>query len=421
MKIQGIDSLEFLDRSFRWNNRDYVYDQVTAVSFTATVTSHRVNGIPTGKSYSAQLSFNSGSQWINIEPTKGWFGKLTSEGMEALQKANSILGQLTFTSRVSTYETQFERAGFFDFGGIQFRKDKHVFKSGKEVGIIFEDLTPKLGPFQLTLEQKLTGFGQRLASIFASKDITVDLTTNRDCLLYMLNHVHRISWPKEFIPEKRVDREKLFYETVVRFGAMLAKVDGNADSSELMQLKRFFSLDDTKLLGAARVFNEALEASLTIESVLGPFADEFEDSAELKESFLVGMLSVALADGVFDPREFALIQQAIHRLSLSQSAFERILAAAGLSDRDGQGSSSSGFDPLKSKPSNSHRVMKLRILGLEDGADRAAISTAYRLLVRRYHPDVLRGQGMPQDEISKAESILVQVNLAYEVLMRDAA
>ncbi len=423
MKIDGIEGLEFLDRTFVWSGTEYTYSMVTGISFTATVTSHRVNGIPTGKSYDAQLDVRMPSGAIRIIPKKGWFGALKEAGMEALQHAASAFRQLTFIYRIAPYEAQYAKAGFFDFGGFQFHKDCHVYQAGRQVGRLSGDLTPKLAPFQLTLDREKKGFGARLAAAFVSNNIAIDLTTNRDCMLYMLRLVYGYNWPNEFIPEKRVDREHLFYETVVRFGAMLAKADGDADPRELMQLKRFFSIDDTKVPGAARIFNEALGATLTIDFALGGFAKEFHDSPELKETFLFGMLSVALADGVFHPSEFDLIRKASLRLGLALSAFERILATSGLSGTGFGSSSDSGSSDrgkAESRPPFA-RTVRLTVLGLKVDASREEISAAYRALVRRYHPDVLMGQGMPRDEIAKAEAILVQINLAYEGLMEDAA
>lgn len=426
MRIDGIDDLEFADRMFHFQSRSYTYSQVTGLFFTASVTRHSVNGIPTGKTYEAKLSVYIDGQVVHIEPRTGWLGRLKAEGLEALQRANSILSQITFTYRVAPYEAQFDRTGFFDYAGLQFHKDGHIFQGGREVGSVRNgEFSFRLAPFQITLARKVEGFSQKLANIFMNKDITVDITNNRDCMLYMLKRVYGVAWNGEFIPEKRVDRERLFYETVVRFGAMLAKVDGDADPSELMQLKRFFSIDDQKLSGAARIFNEALHASLTLDSVLGPFAKEFEGAGELKESFLLGMLSVALADGFFDRREFELIRRSAIRLGMTEAAFERILATSGLSgaefgtadggSRSGAGSSQRGGS------ASSRRILHLRILGLDDGADKQDMGVAYRALVRRYHPDILMGQGMPVDEIAKAQAILVQINLAYEALMSDAA
>lgn len=423
MHIDGIEGLDIEDRTFHWRSIEYSYSQVTGIYFTATITSHSLNGIPTGKSYEAALSINLDREILRIEPKKGWFGKLKVDGMQALQRANAILSQVTFNYRIVPYEDQFEKAGFFEYSGVQFHKDGHIFRGGQEVGSVQKDadLSFHLSPFKLTLVRKTEGFAQKLVKAFVKNDIVIDLTLNRDCMIYMLKRVYGVAWKGEFIPEKYVDREYLFYETVVRFGAILSKVDGNADPSELMQLKRFFSINDQKLPDAARIFNEALHISLTLDEVLAPFAMEFEAAAELKESFLIGMLSVALADGIFAQSEYHLIQRAALHLGLSKADFERLLATVGISHAEfGPSGKKSGSNP-PNQSRTSHRTTHLRILGLDDNADQQAIRVAYRTLVRRYHPDILKGQGMPDAEIAKAQTILVKINLAYEALMSGKA
>lgn len=419
MKIAGIAELEFNDRTFAWKAKEYAYNDVTALTFSATVTSRSVNGIPTGKSYDAKLRVHLPREILAIEPAKGWLGKLKADGFEALQRANSVFAELTFNARLANYEGQVEKRNFFNFNGTQFHRDGQVFVQGREIGNLRSgDIVLSLAPFTLTIKRKTSGFGARVAAIF-SKDDTVDLSTDRDCMIYMLKNLYGVGWKGERIREKRVDRERVFYEAVVRFGAMLAMADGDADPNELRQLKRFFSIDDAKLPSAARIFNEALHAKASVARILGIFAKEFTDASEIKEAFLVGMLSVALADGVFDRREYELIQSAARYLGLSTAAFDRILATAGLSGSDfGSGRTN---EKQRQSTSQSPRLIRLRLLGLVEGAEQHAIGVAYRTLVKRYHPDVLRGQGMPQAEIAKAEAILVQINLAYEWLMNDAA
>lgn len=421
MRIDGIEGLEFEDRDFRWRGRSVAYSDIEGVSFTATVTRHSVNGIPTGKSYAAELRLHLDGSTIEIEPEKGWFGKLKEEGMIALQRASEVFSELSFTGRVEIYERQVAERGFFNFNGVQFHKDGHLFRDGREVGSVRDESTGFfLEPFTLILTKKKKSLGDRLRSALSNSDIRIDLTRDRDCLLYMLKKLYGVAWKNSPVREKRVDRQRLFYETVVRFGAMLAMIDGNADPSELSQLKRFFCLDTEKLPSAARIFNEEISRRSTLSEVLGGFAKEFKEAEELKESFLLGMLSVALADRVFDQREFDLIRRAAAFLGLDEGGFLRILAAAGI-HRTADDSGAAGKESHADRPGFAKgRSAHLGVLGLSDTANSEEIGRAYRALVRRYHPDVLRGQGLPEDEISKASAILVQINLAYEALSATA-
>ncbi len=422
MQIPGIDGLEFQDRDFSWLGRACDYRDVRSIFFTATVTSRRVNGIPVGKSYDAKLQVHFAAGSMTIEPQKGWFGRLGASGMEALQRAHAVLSDMTFTHRVENYERQVAERGFFNFNGAQFHAQGHIFRDGKQIGSVRDGGTSfRLDPFILFIGKKKS-LAENIISAFVSRDFQVDLTTDKDCMLYMLKSLYGITWQDAPVRQKRVDRQQLFYETVVRLGAMLAMIDGHADPRELGQLKRFFRIDSDSIPDAARIFNEQLHRKSSLQDVLGVFAREFSDASELKESFLLGMLLVALADGTLDPREFDLIQRTASYLNLDVAAFARIMAAAGVD----AGSFSGGNERHENRRESTtrapgrDRLTHRRILGVDLAASREEIRVAYKALVLRHHPDILRGQGMPEAEIARSEAILVQVNLAYEALMASA-
>jgi len=178
MRIEGIEDLEIREKTFELKNSDYPYSGVTGISFIATITSHNVNGIPTGKTYDAKLTVHIGDTTLAIEPKRGWLGKLKAEGMEALQRANSLLSQLTFSYRVRPYEAQFDKAGFFEYASIQFHRDGHIFKNRVEVGSVRGgELEFRLAPFQLVIFRKTEGIGKKLAKAFINRDITLVFRT----------------------------------------------------------------------------------------------------------------------------------------------------------------------------------------------------------------------------------------------------
>ena len=72
--------------------------------------------------------------------------------------------------------------------------------------------------------------------------------------------------------------------------------------------------------------------------------------------------------------------------------------------------------PTKTHTS-SLRVQYLRILGLDENATIADAKKAYRNLAKKHHPDLLRAQGIPIDDIKNAEEIMKLINSAYEWLI----
>jgi DnaJ like chaperone protein len=414
VRIEGIKELEFDDRAFVWRGVSYAYDRVKALEFTATITQNRVNGIPTGKTYTARLKVHTASETLAIVPRTGWFGQLNERAFQALQHAHTVFATTTFTARVERYERQVEQRGFFEFGDFQFHQDGHVFRDGREIGgLRGGELKLALSPFAMTIQTPKAGMGARLKAAW-SGPLQVDLTTDRDCFLYLMKSLYGMTFVGVEIPKKTIDRRRLFLGTVVRFGAILAAADGHASPAELVELRRFFQFDQDSLPEAGQLFNEELANKSTVAEVLGAFAETFAEAPELKEGFLLGMLSVALADGRLHSAERAMILSAGRFLSIQPSALARIFAAAGI-QIEGE-SRNDGARGTKSNGADAERLRRLRILGLNGEAGPEMILKAYRALVRRYHPDILRGQGMPEHEIARASAIITQVNLAYEWL-----
>ncbi len=62
----------------------------------------------------------------------------------------------------------------------------------------------------------------------------------------------------------------------------------------------------------------------------------------------------------------------------------------------------------------------LEMLGLKASADKDEISSAYRKLVKLYHPDRLRGLGVSPKKIEFAAERLAEINNAYRILIATA-
>lgn len=414
MLIEGLSSAEFQDQALFLDGTQIPYSQIESLQFTASVTQHRVNGIPSGKTYEVNLRALHNGAWVQIRPDRRLLGGMRKSTFEGMQKAFAILAYLTFTQRVERCEEEFESNGFFSVGRHQIDRKGHVFEGGREVASLRDpDVRLTLAPFALNLTFAKKSFGDRLKGMISSRDISIPLDVDKDCVLYMLDHGLGIRWKGHPSPKKKPDRQKIFYETVIRFGALLSSADGSADPSELKELKRFFNLSEAKIPNAGRLFNETLARSPSPDEVLRSFATEFSEAGEAKESFLLGMVAIALADEVLHDEEIALVCKAAAILDVDRTGLERVLRAAGIEpvlffqeDRKARG---------KARPASAEDA-NLQTLGLRDGATAEEIQAAYRELVRRYHPDVLRGQGLPEQEVARCEAILVQVNTAYEAL-----
>ena len=422
MIIDEIEDLEFRDRDFVYKNKSYEYKDILSILFNATVTQRSINGIPIGKSYDATLRLTiSNDRNLDIKPTAGFFGRMNKKGMSALQHAYAVFSHVSFNYRIARYEKQLKSKGYFSYDNYRFHKSGHLHKEGEELcNLLSSEIEVYLQPFALIVRNNDKSLAKKVTSFFFDSDEHIDISRDLDCILYLMNSLYQMSWADRPPPEKAVDRHELFYTTVLRFGAMLANADGSADPSELNELKRFFQIDSDTIPDSARIFNEQLQKNSTVSSVLSGFAKEFDDNNEIKENFILGMILVAYADGVFDVREYRLLVEAVKILNLDVASLERIAATAGL-NFDFQSEDDDYFKSNKSEHRKSYASNKeknLRILELDYDATIDEIKLAYRRVAKKYHPDILKGQGMPDNEIERATQILVEVNRAYEELMK---
>ena len=162
-----------------------------------------------------------------------------------------------------------------------------------------------------------------------------------------------------------------------------------------------------------KVFREAIASSPDIRSVAREIHRIFDGAHQPLEYVLLGLLKIAAADGVIHDAERRLIVDVGEEFHLTQSIrrlfalFEGMQGAA----REAQGK----------RPSSNIRDWYLRTLGLGSDAVLDDIKKAYRNLARLHHPDVLRAQGVPIDQIKDAEQILKTINTAYDWLCREFA
>lgn len=411
MQIEGVSALRFEDTALIWKDRAFRYRDITSVAWHATITQNSINGIHTGKDYSASLSiYSPDNARTEITGDPDWTGSLKKKGFEGLARAAEAIAEITFVHRIERIEQRLKERPFFGYGDYQFHQSGDVFHKGVRV---FNILAPStrllLNVFELTVvfeRTEKTFFG-----LLKTRSRQLPLQRDRDCFLYMLKAMYGMTFPKERIREKRYSSRETFYQTVVRFGALMASSDGHADARELQKLKEFFGLSSESFPEAAEIYNSQLHSPMSAEQILAPFAACFEDADELKETFLFGMATLVMADGVVHSKEVELLHEVVRILGIASAEARRIFEAAGIgfSGQRSEGAGRSYAGPL-------NRSKAFSTLGLAETASEEDIRSAYRTLVRRYHPDVLRSQKLPEAEIQRAELLIRRINEAYGLL-----
>ena len=229
-----------------------------------------------------------------------------------------------------------------------------------------------------------------------------------------MKHYLGLSWRNQPVPEKRRSGEEIFNEALLVLGAKLCKADGLVSPEEIVVFKQYFGIDDNTYPGASKIFMEAAKTSEDIKETAGRIFKLLGAKTEPLEYILIGLMQVAAADGRIHKTEGDFIRIVAEEFHFSGAAIHRLFLifeqAQERAHRDQDATT-------RTRPANL-RSRHLEILGLDDNAVFDEIKVAYRDLARKHHPDLLRAQGVPIDDIKNAEEILKVINSAYEWLAR---
>jgi DnaJ like chaperone protein len=202
-------------------------------------------------------------------------------------------------------------------------------------------------------------------------------------------------WTKDEKGERVPSSERDFHASLLVLASMVIKADGKVDDRELSfvreQFKQWFGVERAN--EAFKFFKQVVQEQPSVTTVCGEVRRHMSLQGRIQ---IVGFLfALAYADGELQASERQIIAQIAQYLGLNQSDFSR--------------------QELLHRPSVKQRD-PYEVLGLASTASDSEIKSAYRKLVKKYHPDAL--QGMGEDVVKEAEATFRQIQGAYEELCK---
>lgn len=211
------------------------------------------------------------------------------------------------------------------------------------------------------------------------------------------------------------------YGLIVGLLGQLARSDGNVCEleSELMQ-NTIEDITNALLLQSAMYKKEEI-----LEILQGIFADTTQSVEDLTIRYaqctkgqyksrlkLVDyLLALAYADGELGEKEREIILDVAAYLEIENvdfnklySAYEQFYANKAREDAAQEQSLQDSY----------------RILGVSAEASMEEVKSAYRKLVKEYHPDILHHKGLDESIVEKHTKKLQEVNSAYEIIKKHA-
>ncbi|KQI72057.1 dimethylmenaquinone methyltransferase [Loktanella sp. 5RATIMAR09] len=193
------------------------------------------------------------------------------------------------------------------------------------------------------------------------------------------------------------DRTVAFAIAVIALGAKMAKADGRVTKDEVVAFREVFVIPTAEEANAARVFNLARQDVAGYDIYARRIKAMYGDDVSPLRDLLEGLFHIALADGVYHPKEDDFLHEVADIFGFDERRFRTIRAQfVAEADRD-------PYD----------------VLGVEPTASKDEIRAAWRQLVRETHPDQMLARGVPEEAVKLAERRMVAINRAWEDIQAD--
>lgn len=205
------------------------------------------------------------------------------------------------------------------------------------------------------------------------------------------------TWPEV---DREFDRQYLFYVSLASLAAKMAKADGVITKDEIRAFDHFLRIDlglsveERKMV--ADVFNEAKNSPEDAMAIARQFKALIGYQHDVLQMMLQLLFRIALADGKLHKNEELFIQNIAQIFELSPAAYQQIKA-------------------LYIKENN----RAYQILGINRNASDDEVKSAYRKLVREYHPDKMQAKGVPEDFMKIAHEKMTEINQAYDAICKE--
>lgn len=196
---------------------------------------------------------------------------------------------------------------------------------------------------------------------------------------------------REGAPFGPTPRDVVFTTGLVALAAKMAKSDGVVTPSEVEAFGKVVRVGEAERAGVVRLFDLAKATTNGYEAYARQLANVFHDEPALLEDVLDGLFHIATADGAIHEAEERYLRAVAEIFGFTDGAFRRIAARhVRLAD-----------DPYL-------------VLGLEHGADAAAVKARHRALVAENHPDRAIARGLPPEAVAIATRRLAAINAAHD-------
>lgn len=202
----------------------------------------------------------------------------------------------------------------------------------------------------------------------------------------------------------------IFCSSAAAMLAKMAKADGRISKVEIDAVEMAFAklgFSTRARSHAIDVFRKAKDDSRTIYEYAYDFTSVVGNE-DVRVIFYEMLWDIACADGDLSTAEKSILEKITSYLRINPAWY-------GVFYRERFGANSGGYAPKDDDNINDAYSQ----LGVSRSASDEEIKKAYRNLAKRYHPDTLKAQGLPDEMVARANERMSKINAAWSAIKKE--
>lgn len=196
MLAEKFNSFNLAGDSFSWKGWAYNISAISHIGFYRAITTHKSNFVETGKTQKANLTvtFNGGKTLnISIDEQGILFNLSKAEEISCLADFYGYLSHITFDRRVTFYENQIERNGYFVYDDCHFYPGKKIVFRGRDFPLASSSFLRSYG----CIEMRKKDFGvldKLMREVSFTRIPQFNTTTDTDVIFHLLTKHMGLTW-----------------------------------------------------------------------------------------------------------------------------------------------------------------------------------------------------------------------------------